>query len=158
MKQRKSRFPLGRPARSTTSRGNVRARPNIRSLMFPLNNNLGTSMSNKTVLALLCVCGISLHCLSTFVRLRPASTANHTPTKIWKVTKLPFNRNLWCEACVRCAETQFVISKASTETAGAANVGVDPRLKCQKFEAMHLSILSYGCEIWHPNPSYGEEL
>jgi hypothetical protein len=34
----------------------------------------------------------------------------------------------------------------------------DPRLKCQLFDALVYPILSYGCEIWSPNPSHGEVL
>jgi len=34
----------------------------------------------------------------------------------------------------------------------------DPRLKCQLFDALVYPILSYGCEIWSPNPSHGEDL
>ena len=34
----------------------------------------------------------------------------------------------------------------------------DPRLKCQLFDALVYPILSYGCEIWGSNPSYGEDL
>ena len=34
----------------------------------------------------------------------------------------------------------------------------DPKLKCQLFDALVFPILSYGCEIWGSNPSYGEDL
>ncbi len=34
----------------------------------------------------------------------------------------------------------------------------DPRLKCQLFDALVYPMLSYGCEIWSPYPSHGEDL
>ena len=35
---------------------------------------------------------------------------------------------------------------------------IDPRLKCQLFDALVYPILSYGCEIWGSNSLYGEDL
>jgi len=35
---------------------------------------------------------------------------------------------------------------------------INPRLKCQLFDALVYPILSYGCEIWGSNSLYGEDL
>jgi hypothetical protein len=34
----------------------------------------------------------------------------------------------------------------------------DPRRECQIFDALVYPLLSYGCEIWSPTPSHGEDL